>query len=333
MTRSAAPDSVAVSGAYQLPEVAGRASLHLFAVQRYSERRQRDLDELPPPNQPLTAARVATLNSLASNGNARAACVLAQEVAKCGFFPLMGEKELRHRERLFQQRQSEGRRDPELERLIAGSRAALIEIGSVCADYSPGPDTKPAWQFMLQSALMGYEPAMRQFVNFPMFDPTDWAGSIDAFAAYREYYGPMLDALAQQGNDFELTVASVEYAGRAGQMNVFDVQVMMPRLPTDPVRALAFTYADAALQDRQSSLLRSRRSDSERSRASRVRERLIERQSILTAKLSPEQQYTARLMADQMMAGWTADVFDPPAKPDRPSPSGKFDDFDSVCRE
>jgi type II secretory pathway pseudopilin PulG len=70
---------------YKLPESAGRATLHLHAIDSYEARKASDLAALPPPGEPLTKERFAQLTKLADDGNARAACVLGQNVSKCSF--------------------------------------------------------------------------------------------------------------------------------------------------------------------------------------------------------------------------------------------------------
>lgn len=323
----------AAFGSYRPPEVAGRAGLHLFAISLYDERRQRDLNALPPPNQPLTAARAAALDELASGGNARAACVLALEVAKCTFLPVIGEKELKHRETRREQLQREGWDVANLDRQITGGRTLLTQLGTVCADFMPGHQARPAWHYLLQSALMGYEPAMERFVAFPMFDPTDWSGSVDAFAAYREYYGPMLDALAQRGHEYEMVRAADEYAGQSRQMNVFDIKVIMPSLPVHPIRALALGYASGARLETRWATQAATWSADERIRAEQQRARHAERLATLSAKLDLDQQQIAQQLSGQMMVAWPPEVVKPAGKPPVGTPRNTFDDFDSICRQ
>jgi len=320
-------------GGYRLPESAGRATIHLHAIAAYASRQERDLAALPPPNLPLTAERFAQLKGLSDDGNARAACVLAQEVTKCGFLPSMGEKELQYRERKLQALQREGRTDDRLVKQIAGSRAMLKLLQEECVASVAVASAEPAWRYMLRSALLGFEPAMSRFVSSPMFDPTDLSASVDALAAYRSYYGPLLDAVAQRGDSFHMAVAAREYGGTPLRFNVFDVCVLIGGVSRDVARALAFAYATIELHSQQIAAGTSL-SEKEREQATRQLASGRSRAAEIEAQATPDERLQARALADQMIANWSPDVVSPPPKTTREaSGKGRFDDFDSMCRD
>lgn len=320
-------------GGYRLPESAGRATIHLHAIEAYASRQERDLAALPPPNLPLTAERFAQLKGLSDDGNARAACVLAEEVTKCGFLPSMGEKELQYRERKLQALQREGRTDDRLVKQIAGSRAMLKLLQEECVASVAVASAEPAWRHMLRSALLGFEPAMSRFVSSPMFDPTDLSASVDALAAYRSYYGPMLDAVAQRGDSFRMAVAAREYGGTPLRFNVFDVSVLIGGVSRDVARALAFAYATVELHSRQIAAGTSL-SEKEREQAARQLASGRSRAAEIEAQSTPDERLQARALADQMIANWSPDVVSPRPKATRETPGkSKFDDFDSICRD
>ena len=320
-------------GGYRLPESAGRATIHLHAIEAYASRQERDLAALPPPNLPLTAERFAQLKGLSDDGNARAACVLAEEVTKCGFLPSMGEKELQYRERKLQALQREGRTDDRLVKQIAGSRAMLKLLQEECVASVAVASAEPAWRYMLRSALLGFEPAMSRFVSSPMFDPTDLSASVDALAAYRSYYGPMLDAVAQRGDSFRMAVAAREYGGTPLRFNVFDVSVLIGGVSRDVARALAFAYATVELHSRQIAAGTSL-SEKEREQAARQLASGRSRAAEIEAQSTPDERLQARALADQMIANWSPDVVSPRPKATRETPGkSKFDDFDSICRD
>lgn len=333
---AAATDAPGSSGAlstYRMPSAAGQATVHLHAVQAYRARAETDLAALPTANQPVDARRIAKLVELADGGNARAACVLASELTKCAFLPTIGDKELRLAEVGMREARQRGEPVEQMQRKIDGTRAILGELQTSCAGFSTDSDTRPAWYYMLQSALFGYEPAMKQFVIFPLFDPTDWSASVDAFAAYRTYYGPILDALAQRGDDFALMVAQREYGGESLDMSVFGVNVAWPHLPEDRTRALAFAYASVALRERRTGAQTTRLTEKDRAFAEMQLERRRERVELLETRVNAEERDWARQTADQLAATWGPDTISELQRPFNPDRKNRFDDVDAVCRE
>mgnify|MGYP000060585307 CR=1 FL=1 len=246
----------------------------------------------------MTAERFAQLKGLSDDGNARAACVLAEEVTKCGFLPSMGEKELQYRERKLQALQREGRTDDRLVKQIAGSRAMLKLLQEECVASVAVASAEPAWRHMLRSALLGFEPAMSRFVSSPMFDPTDLSASVDALAAYRSYYGPMLDAVAQRGDSFRMAVAAREYGGTPLRFNVFDVSVLIGGVSRDVARALAFAYATIELHSQQ---IAAGTSLSEKERAQATRQLASSRSQV--AKIEAQSMPDERLQDVQQLLG------------------------------
>ena len=104
---------------------------------------------------------------------------------------------------------------------------------------------------MLQSALQGFEPAMRQFYALPMFDPSDIGDSVDAFVAYKTYAGPFIVALAHSGDEFAMLMAHRGFGG----LGAFGADLAVLRvLPRDPARALAYAYVRDELLRKRSEL-------------------------------------------------------------------------------
>ena len=118
------------------------------------------------------------------------------------FLPSMGEKELQYRERKLQALQREGAHRRPSGQTDSGFAGDVEIAAGGCVASVAVASAEPAWRYMLRSALLGFEPAMSRFVSSPMFDPADLSASVDALAAYRSYYGPMLDAVAQRGDSF-----------------------------------------------------------------------------------------------------------------------------------
>jgi hypothetical protein len=316
---------------YAISESAGRASIHLQAISAYESRKASDLAALPPAGLPFTTERLALLNKLADEGNARAACALAQETAKCAFHPVMIDKELRFREQRLQSLRREGKSDPELLEAIDGSRRLLNEFRAHCKDFNL-LDAEPAWRNLLRSALMGYKPAMERFVMMPLFDPTDVSANIDAYSAQLSYYGPMLDAVAQYGHEFFMATASREYGGSPMRMSVFGISVPMSNIEPDPVRALAFAYASVDLHLRRYTGV-SAQAEAQQLNLAQQLSRYRDRVASLEAQYAADQRRWARELANQMAANWTPETTAPPKSLPESSEQDIFKEFDVMCRE
>jgi hypothetical protein len=327
------PDaSVKRRSTYALPASASQATVHLNAIENYETRSTADLAALPPPGEPMNAERFVLLTKLANEGNARAACSLGKEAEKCVFFPKMIGKEMALREAQLNDLVRAGSADQGLAEQVSAARTYLRQIRASCEGFDM-TKAQPAWRTMLESALMGYEPAMIQFVMQPLFDPTDWSVNVDAYAAQLAYYGPLLDTVAQRGHDFFTMVASKEYGGYPMTLNLFGVSFRMSDVQPDPVRALAFAYASVELQQRrypQGTTLPVTYEDKHFARQLSLRRENVAK---LESEYSPDHKTWARALADQMSANWSLEVNTPPKPLPHRTDEQVLAQFDAVCRE
>ena len=141
---------------------------------------------------------------------------------------------------------------PEMLRALEHSRTSASALAPECAG-APAMPPDAAWRYLLQSALLGYEPAMLLFSQWPPVDFGEPNTSVDAVIAYLRYSGSLTEALAQRGDLNAITSLTWEY-GHHGP-NVLQA-LGLRALPADPTRALMFmpTYArgDASPRGRAS---------------------------------------------------------------------------------
>ena len=297
------------------------AAMHQPAIEQYRARSAADMKALPASTKALDTEQVEQLKALADAGNARAACVLAMQISKCAFFPVVGRKEVREREASLARLRAESDDVTAAEARLAGSRAMLQALDASCEGFSVGSEHK-AWMYLLQSALMGFEPAMSQFSGFPLFDPEDINASIDGFSAYMYYAGPLTEALAQRGDLNAVTQASWDYSNTGP---TFLGMIGLNALPRDPARALMYAYVRQEIMLRREAITRGSTGAWGRPEAAVAR---------YQTSVGDDGQAWARQMADQMIATFDASVFAPPSiKPESDVPKNFPDAIDSFCRE
>ena len=109
------------------------AAMHQPAIEQYRARSAADTKALPASTKALDTAQVEQLKTLADGGNARAACVLAMQISKCAFFPVVGRKEVREREASLARLRAESGDVTAAEARLAGSRSTLPARGLASA--------------------------------------------------------------------------------------------------------------------------------------------------------------------------------------------------------
>jgi len=181
----------------------------------YQRRSRADRKALPPSPDRVTPESLAALRSLSDAGNARAACVLAVQLARCEF-------NLRWRRQEWEE--SAGS--------LAGHRLPC--------DGLTTSDGETAWQLLLRSALLGHPEGVWLLTSWGRYESADWGDRLDVRAAQLRFGRPLIDALALMGdvsamssmvwNYGELSTTSEQYYG--------DLRVF----PGKPDRALVAAY-------------------------------------------------------------------------------------------
>lgn len=323
---SAAKDRPASARSYVTEPANGEAShiavMHKAAIDQYRERSEADKAALPQIVKALDAAQVDQLTALADKGNARAACVLSVQISKCTYLPgqvRAGISQIEQRISRLDRTDRAGM--SQLEINMNESLRVQQRLNAECAGFNVGPE-HTAWKYQLQSALMGFEPAMQSFSAWPPFDPADASNSIDAVAAYMNYAGLFTEALAQRGDLNAITAANWGY-GDYGP-NFLGVVGLRP-LPKDPARALMWAYIREAIMLRQEAV------SPGSSRMWGIPHAGIERAE---SDADVSGRAWARQMADQMLATYEPSVFQPtPQPPDTIPRREVWEDQEATCRE
>lgn len=287
------------SAALGQTDAAARAAMHLHAVQRYRQREADDLAALPPPFVPATTQSIAQLKAMADTGNARAACVLGAQIAKCSYFPSMlrfGVKQLEGR--IAAEREASATRRAQLAASFAQATKTQQQLMDECAN-APAVSDQSAWGFMLQSALLGYQPAMEQFASFPPIDVTEPGAALDALVAWAEYAGPFTEAMAQRGDLNAITRAMFAYSGRGAILGIG-----LQELPRNPERAWLYAYLREAVM---------RRWEDAAPGSSRVWGNPVAQQLEKDVPVTVEGRAWARQMAEQMLLTFEPSAFQSPA--------------------
>lgn len=323
---SAAKSRPASERSYVTEPAHGEAShiavMHKAAIDQYRERSEADRAALPPVSKALDAAQFNQLKSLADAGNARAACVLSMQISKCTFYVdnvrnvvnQLNSGVAQHRQAGTQP--SEGLLD-----VLRQSLQTQQRLDAECTGFSIGSE-QAAWKYLLQSALMGFQPAMQWFSAWPPFDPSDAGNSVDALAAYMNYAGPLIEALAQRGDLNAVTSANWGY-GDYGP-NILASVGLRP-MPTDPARALMWAYVREAIMLRQEAV--SPGSSAMWGRPGAAVERA-------EGIVDDAGRLWARQTADQMLATYEPSVFQPiPQRPDTIPRREMWEEQEATCRE
>jgi len=277
---------------------------------------------LPPAYQPLTAQRLAELKALADDGNARAACVLGAQLAKCEFFPFAARQGVKQAANAIARHRRDGSEPPAaLLRSHERSLATQLQLQAECADVSFGAG-HAAWRYQLQAALLGHEDSMAAFSSWPAFDPTDPGTAMDAVAAYVQHAGAFIEARAQRGSLNAVTEASWSYGERGPA--VLGMAWLRP-LPPDPARALMYQYVRAGVMSRWEQV---------EPGSSRPWGNPTYGIAAMEQALSESQRAWARQMADQILASSDArELKPPPNRPESQRLDAPWDVAESACRE
>lgn len=303
-------------------EAAHVAVMHKAAINQYRERSDADKAALPQIVKPLDAVQVEQLKTLADAGNARAACVLSVQISKCTYLPGVVRKGISQIEqRISRQEQTDRAALAQLEVNLSESLRVEQRLNAECAGFNIGPE-HAAWKYQLQSALMGFEPAMQSFSSWPPFDPADASNSIDAVAAYINYGGQFTETLAQRGDLNAVTGAGWGYGDYGPNfLGVLGLRSM----PRDPARALMWAYVREAIMLRQEAVSPSS------SRTWGIPHAGVDRAE---NEVDVNGRAWARQMADQMLATYEPSVFQPISQPPDTIPRREiWEDQEATCRE
>lgn len=298
------------------------AVMHKAAIDQYRERSEADKAALPQIVKALDAVQVEWLKSLADAGNARAACVLSVQISKCIYLPGQVRAGISQIEQRISQLDRIDRSGmAQLEINMSESLRVQQRLNAECAGFGIGSE-HTAWKYQLQSALMGFEPAMRSFSAWPPFDPADASNSIDALAAYVNYAGQFTEALAQRGDLNAVTAANWGYGDYGPNfLGVVDLR----SLPKDPARALMWAYIREAI------MLRQEAASPGSSRMWGIPNAGIDRAE---SDADVSGRAWARQMADQMLATYQPSVFQPiPQAPDTIPRREIWEEQEATCRE
>lgn len=303
-------------------EAAHIAVMHKAAIEQYRERSDADRAALPSVSKTLDTAQFNQLKSLADAGNARAACVLSMQISKCTYLPGLVSKGIGQIEqRISRQEQTDRAALAQLEVNMSESLRVQQRLNAECAGFNIGPE-HTAWKYQLQSALMGFEPAMQSFSSWPPFDPADASNSIDAVAAYMNYGGQFTEALAQRGDLNAVTGASWGYGDYGPNfLGVLGLRSM----PRDSARALMWAYVREAIMLRQEAV------SPGSSRMWGIPHAGVDRAE---NEVDVNGRAWARQMADQMLATYEPSVFQPISQPPDTIPRREiWEDQEATCRE
>jgi len=323
---SAVKSRTASARSYVTEPANGEAShiavMHKAAINQYRERSEADKAALPQIVKALDAVQVEWLKSLPDAGNARAACVLSVQISKCIYLPGQVRAGISQIEQRISQLDRIDRSGmAQLEINMSESLRVQQRLNAECAGFNVGSE-HTAWKFQLQSALMGFEPAMRSFSAWPPFDPADASNSIDAVAAYMNYAGQFTEALAQRGDLNAVTSAGWDYSDYGP--NFLGVVGLRP-LPKDPARALMWAYVREAVMRGQEAV------SPGSSRAWGIPSAMVDR---IVGTVGDEGRVWARQMADQMLAFYEPSVFQPIPQPPETTPRREiWEDQEAACRE
>ncbi len=167
---------------------------------------------LPPLDTPL-ASTLPTLESLARQGHPRAACRLAAELERCAALPVAQHQ---HDRWLAERRQAlelarvgenaAAARDfaAAFEAELARREGVLAEMERHCAGVPETPVTARLERWRT-AARLGDPTAIRQYAGGRVFSWADIVENAAAIPDYRREAGPMLQALARDG-DLEATL-------------------------------------------------------------------------------------------------------------------------------
>ena len=303
-------------------EAAGVAAMHMSSVDAYRERSADDRAALPHIRGAMDGAALARLQTLADAGNARAACILSAQATKCNFLPVVVRDSIAQLSAGVALHHERGSiPSPEMLRALEHSRTSASALARECAG-APAMPPDAAWRYLLQSALLGYEPAMLLFSQWPPVDFGEPNTSVDAVIAYLRYSGSLTEALAQRGDLNAITSLTWEY-GHHGP-NVLQA-LGLRALPADPTRALMYAYV------REGVMLRREAGRPGSTAAYGQAHAAVER--VLPAVDEAGRQW-ARQMADQMLATFTPDALRPsaPASEQAEEPT-LWQQLEDICRE